>query len=213
MIKVILFDSHPIIFRGIKEVFKELGKEFVFIETSDADELFACLDQRQINLVVAGINENSNLDPKIIRKYKSTPWIILYNDNLYKKALACFLSGARGLLSKSANYVETIYCCREVFEDRFYICERTSHSLSQELLFDYSCRDLLRLFLKAKSKQLHKKLTSREKEVASLLLRGFRTSEIAERLNLKITTISTMKRSILYKNNARSIVELAGSFH
>lgn len=212
MVTVMLFDSHPIIFRGIKEVLKELDQEFIFIETSDTDELFACLDQKKIDLVVAGINENSNLDPKIIRKQKSTPWIILYNDNLYKKALACFLNGARGLLSKSANYVETIYCCREVFEDRFYICERTSHSLSQELLFDYGCRDFLRFFLKAKSKQLRRKLTSREKEVASLLLRGLRTSEIADRLNLKITTISTMKRSILQKNNARSIVELASSF-
>lgn len=212
MVTVILFDSHPIIFRGIREVLKEFGQEFIFIETSDTNELFDYLDQNPINLVLAGINENSSLDPKIIKKRKSTSWIILYNDNLYKKALAFFLNGARGLLSKSANYVETIYCCKEVFEDRFYICERTSQALSQELLFDYSCRDLLRSFLKAKSKQLSKKLTSREKEVASLLLRGFRTSEIADRLNLKITTISTMKRSILQKHNARSIVELASSF-
>ena len=212
MVTVILFDSHPIIFRGIKEVFKGLGQEFIFIETSDTDELFDYLDRKQINLVVAGINENSNLDQRIIKKQKYTPWIILYNDNLYKKALMCFLNGARGLLSKSANYVETISCCREVIEGGFYVCERTYHSLSHELLFDYSCRDFLSFFLKAKSKQLGRKLTNREKEVASLLLRGFRTSEIADRLNLKITTISTMKRSILQKNNARSVVELANSF-
>ncbi len=52
------------------------------------------------------------------------------------------------------------------------------------------------------------KLSDRELEVFNLLIEGFKTSEIASKLDLKTNTISTYKRILLYKTGVKNTIEL-----
>ena len=52
------------------------------------------------------------------------------------------------------------------------------------------------------------KLSNRETEVCNLLLTGNTTTKIAQVLNIKCNTVSTIKKSIFYKTKATNIIEL-----
>ena len=52
------------------------------------------------------------------------------------------------------------------------------------------------------------KLSSRETEVCNLLLTGNSTTKIAEILNIKCNTDSTIKKSIFFKTKTANLIEL-----
>jgi DNA-binding NarL/FixJ family response regulator len=51
-------------------------------------------------------------------------------------------------------------------------------------------------------------LSSREIEVAILLAKGFINKEIADRLNISITTVITHRKNIMEKLHARSLADI-----
>lgn len=52
------------------------------------------------------------------------------------------------------------------------------------------------------------KLSKRENEVCNLLLTGNCTNKIAELLNIKCNTVSTIKKSIFFKTKTNNLIEL-----
>ncbi len=52
------------------------------------------------------------------------------------------------------------------------------------------------------------KLSQREFEVASLIIAGKKTKEIAAELNIKSNTVSTIKKNIFYKLNILTVIDL-----
>lgn len=54
--------------------------------------------------------------------------------------------------------------------------------------------------------QIH--LSTREKEILSLVKKGFSTKEISEKLSLKINTINTYRKNLMNKLNAKNSAEL-----
>jgi DNA-binding NarL/FixJ family response regulator len=52
------------------------------------------------------------------------------------------------------------------------------------------------------------KLSQREFEVANLIIAGKKTKEIAAELNIKSNTVSTIKKSIFYKLNISTVIDL-----
>ncbi len=52
------------------------------------------------------------------------------------------------------------------------------------------------------------KLSQREFEVANLIIGGKKTKEIAAELNIKSNTVSTIKKSIFYKLNISTVIDL-----
>jgi DNA-binding NarL/FixJ family response regulator len=52
------------------------------------------------------------------------------------------------------------------------------------------------------------KLSKRENEVCNLLLTGNCTNKIAELLNIKCNTVSTIKKSIFNKTKTTNLIEL-----
>jgi len=53
-----------------------------------------------------------------------------------------------------------------------------------------------------------KQLSKREKEICILLIKGKSTNEIANQLNIKSNTVSTIKKKIYYKSNVSNLIEL-----
>lgn len=209
MLHVILYDSHPIILTGLKEFFKNIENEFTFFETNTISGLSKHLLHHKIDLVVAGINEKTGIDTRMIQRHSAIPWVIMYNDNLYKKALSLVLSGAGACISKGSSDLETETCLREVLESRRYICGSTLEKFGYEFLFDPGNQAQIRNFLKYNLQRKPNKLSPREQEVANLLISGMKTSEIAAALSVRHSTISTIKRTVMLKKNVINIVELA----
>jgi DNA-binding CsgD family transcriptional regulator len=51
-------------------------------------------------------------------------------------------------------------------------------------------------------------LTQKEKEIAKLILEGLESKEISETLNISLNTVSTHRKNILRKVNARNLTEM-----
>jgi DNA-binding CsgD family transcriptional regulator len=60
---------------------------------------------------------------------------------------------------------------------------------------------------------LSKILTKREFEVASLLIKGYRTKDISNQLFIKSNTVSTLKKTIFIKTKVKSIIDLYKIFN
>lgn len=56
------------------------------------------------------------------------------------------------------------------------------------------------------------KLSKREREISELLIKGDGNIEIANKLSIQLTTVSTHKNKIFNKLNIKNIVELIGLF-
>lgn len=209
MTNLLLFDSHPIIRRGLKELLKDLEEEFTFYEAGSVTSLKKILAQHPIDLIVAGLNERSKIDGPLISKHSSIPWVLMYGDEMYQSALLLTVSGAMGCISKRACAEETKRCFTEVLHSNVFVCSSTLKKFGHEYLFDAQSRNFLKTFLHLGVREKQENLTTREKEIALLLLKGLRTSEIALALNLKQSTISTIKKNIFLKKNVRNVVELA----
>ncbi|WP_353718392.1 response regulator transcription factor [Dyadobacter sp. 676] len=199
MRNVVLFDSHPVILTGLREFLGGLGKDFVFFETNTISGVSQYLSQHKIDLVVAGLNEKAGIDSRLVAKYRTIRWVIMYNDNLYKKALSLMLSGAIGCISKACRDDEAEACIRDVLAARPYICQTTLQKFGYEFIFDPINHAYIRNFLKYNFQRKPNTLSAREHEVATLLVTGMKTSEIAALLKIRNSTVSTIKRTIMLK--------------
>lgn len=209
MTNLLVFDSHPVIRRGLKELLTDLEEEFAFFEASSVATLKKILAHQQIDLVVAGLNEKSKIDGSLISKHGSIPWILMYNDEMYQNALLLTVSGAMGCIAKKACAEETKRCFTEVLRSNAFVCSGTLKKFGYDYLFNSQSRNFLKTFLHLGVREKQENLTKREKEIAMMLLKGLRTSEIALTLNLKQSTISTIKKNIFLKKNVRNVVELS----
>ena len=57
-------------------------------------------------------------------------------------------------------------------------------------------------------KEIMAKLTDREIEVLSLIVQGYINKEIADKLNISLSTVITHRRNIMEKLNAKSVSAL-----
>lgn len=212
MTNLLIFDSHPIIRRGLKELLTEMDESFTYFETASVNGLKKIMNQQRIDLIVIGLNEKTKIDSSLISKYDAVPWILMYNDDMYQEALLLTIAGAMGCIAKSACIAETKKCITEVLKSNVFVCNNTLTKFGYEYLFNSDHRNHFNTFFYTGLKTRKVILSSREKEIAGLLLKGQRTSEIATTLNLKQSTISTIKRSIFLKKNVRNIVELSAAY-
>lgn len=119
-----------------------------------------------------------------------------YDEEQY--ALRYIHAGANGFLNKDSSDAEILLAVRSVLETGKYI----SPSIKEKILEN--------VFLKTPINPLET-LSDREAEVARLLAKGEGNLEIANRLNIQMTTVSTYKNRIFEKlkiNNVVSLVEI-----
>jgi len=142
------------------------------------------------------------LTEKLIKLYPDIKVLILSMFNNEEYIVSAIQAGAKGYLPKQDSTTEILLeAIRTISNgDEFY-----SASISKIVLKSFinnvkntSVGDV------AKKHQL----TSREKEILKLYVEGCTNNEIAEKLNLSVFTIKTLKNNIMQKYNFKSTVEM-----
>jgi len=100
--------------------------------------------------------------------------------------------GVHGFLLKESNYNELEKAIESVIDGRPYF--------SQELLLN---------LIKSKKESSQIQITSREKDVLTLICKGLSTSEIAEKLFLSVSTIEKHRSELLVKTDSPNSTALA----
>jgi len=199
MIRVFLVDDHEMFRAGLKQILADTIDIKVVGEAQSSAEALNLINSDEVDVVIADISMPGRSGVELIPdlKAKSDKLHILvlstYSEEQY--AVRTIKAGASGYLTKNQAPRKLIEAIQYIASGRKYI----TPDLAEQLAIEIGGED---------QKQPHERLSGREFEVMGLLASGLQVSEIAKKLSLSVSTISTNRVRILEKMQLRNNAEL-----
>jgi two-component system, NarL family, invasion response regulator UvrY len=198
MIKVLIADDHPILRRGLTQIIADAGDMEVAGEAADGTEALKKIRTEPFDVVLLDLSMPglSGMDTlKQIKREKPQLAVLVlsrYSEDEY--AIPVLKAGASGYLTKTSVVEELVKAIRKVAGQGKYI----SPFLAEKLVeFGYDLE-----------KPLHERLSDREREIMYLIAAGKTTSEIAAKLILSPSTVSTYRSRVLKKMKMKNDSDL-----
>lgn len=196
---ILLVDDHPIVRKGLKQMIIEELDGVVVVEAETGQGAIETVLQRKLDGVVLDINLPDKNGLEVLKEMRAArphlPIVVLSVQAEEHYAIRAFRAGATGYLTKRSAAHELVEAIKQTLRGMKYV----SASLAV-LLAD-------RLGGKA-DESLHGRLSDREYQVLTLLAGGTSITEIADRLALSATTISTYRVRLLEKLKLTTTAEL-----
>ncbi len=197
---ILIADDHAIVRRGMKQLLLEQYPFAIIGEVEDAEQLIAEIVGHTWDVVICDMNMpgRSGLDAlqQIKEMMPELPVLIMsmYPEDQY--ALRVLKAGASGYLGKETIHDDLIAAIETVKLGKKFITQSVAEKLADAVTY--------------KNLQLlHQTLSDREFDVMKLLASGKSVTDIAARLSLSTTTVSTYRSRIMNKMNMKSNAELA----
>lgn len=194
---LVIVDDHPIVTEGLKYLFLESEDITITASFNRSSDLFTYsqLSKIQILLLDVFLPDMNGIDVCVkIKKLYPKILVLAISSQAERSIITQMIkSGASGYLLKSATIIEFKRCIKK--------------AINGELGFSDEVKILMS---KINTTDLHTipRLTKREKEVISLLVKGKSTQEISDELFLSFLTVQTHRRNLLNKFNVKNVVEL-----
>ncbi len=207
MKKLLVLENHPITLNGITSLIKKDFDTTEVYEAKDSDSAFTILEHNSVDLIILSANSHSENLIDIEKIRNSIPVVLYYRD--FKSALEAKKKNSNilGLLSQLCTPQELIKCITNMEQNQSYFCDTTLRYTLEYLLKSEEEAPKRTIKISHSGESLAA-LSKREKQINDLILQGKGTSEIATALNLKMSTISTVKHKILKKMKVTNVVEL-----
>lgn len=193
--KVILADDHTLFRQGLKLILEDMENIEIVADVANGKELIEVAGLIKPDLIIMDINmpvvngiEASRIllqqDPEL-----KVLVISMYGDEQYYNSV--IENGVKGFILKDADNSELRTAVKMILNGRTYF--------SQELL--------LKLI---RNRQTNDQiaLTTREKEILTLICKGHSSSEIASKLFLSERTVENHRASLLDKTGCRNSLSL-----
>ncbi len=193
-IKVVIVDDHPITRDGIIRLLNNYKEITVVGEAANADDLLSLINKKKPDIALVDINlecQANGIDiiKAIQHRYPGVRTIVLsmYKETSYIEQ--AIRAGARGYVPKSEASNRIVDAIKKVMDGGIYLSEQISDSVLNDLL----------LGKKINKQDNISNLSDREFEVFKLIGQGYKTGEIAKKLNLSKNTIESHRRNIKEK--------------
>lgn len=196
---ILLADDHSVVRQGISMILKETYKDLTILHAADFEAAMAHLKKQPIYLVVLDISipEGKGVQMvELIKEINPNVKILIfsaYEEDLY--AMRYLKAGAEGYLNKLSSEKEFGIAFKAMLEDGAYMSEAIKQKIISATLNKESDNPL-------------DILSNREIEIARLLVRGEGNLEIANKLKLQNSTVSTYKNRIFEKLSISNTVAL-----
>ena len=201
--RILITDDHLIIQEGLGFLIRGFLPRVTILSANSLESTLSCLKKQRVDLLILDINipggNNFNMI-KLIREIQKDIRILLFS--AYKEetyGIRYLKTGINGYLEKSASENEIKDAIFEMLLKGKYLSSR----MQDQLIGNYD---------RVLSENSLSRLTNRELEIARLLIVGDGTSEIARKLDLKPSTVSTHKSRIFEKLNVFNVSELITEF-
>ncbi|TDE11284.1 response regulator transcription factor [Dyadobacter psychrotolerans] len=199
--KIAIIEDHFIFRLGLICLLKKHYADPYILETSHTNDYETDIIKFTPDLIILSLNNihertGYNLVLKIKLLFPETP-VIVYDASVnYTKALKALKAKASGYLSKSGTEAEFIKCADTVMERKNYLCTSVQQNIIEHVI------------QKRGAMKMPGNLSMRELEIARMISEGEKTSNIAQSLGLKSSTISTVKAKIFTKMEVNNVLEL-----
>ena len=200
--RVLLADDHGIVRRGLRSLLEEAGHAVV-AEASDGLEAVQLCETHLPDLVIIdiGMPRLSGIEVAArAQKLNRPPAVIILSmhaDESY--VIRALAAGARAYLLKDAADEDVLPAIRAVTSGKPFF----SPAIIALLVEDY-----VRALQKRGLTDSYQLLTDREKEVLQLLAEGRSNKEVAQLLDVGVSTIETHRAHLMEKLNLHSTAEI-----
>ncbi|WP_165488648.1 response regulator transcription factor [Dyella terrae] len=191
-IRVIVADDHPVVLAGIQAVLERSPDIKVVGEAHNGDQLLDMLSRTSCDVIITDFSmpgsrhgDGLPLLSVLASRYSGIPVIVhtmVYNVGVLRTVLD---QGVLGLADKRSTMSDLVMAVRAVVARRRFI--------SASLLRKFEQSEMV-----VNSDQVSPP-SPREMEVFRLYVGGLSVSQIAERLNRSVKTVSTQKRQAMRK--------------
>ena len=198
-IKFLLADDHSIVRQGVEIVINDLVPNAEVYHTSSLQQIVELVASKGIEIAIIDAHFPDGNSLHILSQMKdANPGIkILIFSGLeeHLHALKFINGGANGYLSKLGEEEDLRQAISDIIHDGKYISD-----VSKDLLAQFANNpDLINPL---------NSLTNRELQIAELYAEGYGNLEIANDLDIKQNTVSTIKKNIFNKLKIENLVEL-----
>jgi len=196
MIKVFLVDEHPVIRQGLASILEQSAEFKVVGEANNIKEAISQIGELKPDIIIMdafrGVGDSIEDIAMIQQKYDKAKVFILTASTREQDFLKALGAGVRGYLSKGAQVPQLLDAVRLVAADGTVV-----YSSKVASIFDSTIRQANRSGL----------LSTREKEILTLVSHGLSNKEIANRCYVSEATIKAHLRRITEKMNVKNRAE------
>jgi two-component system invasion response regulator UvrY len=198
--RILIVDDHAIVRKGLKHLLLEEYPSSIIEELADGQSLVEKVINEAWDIVICDLDMPGRGGLDALRQIKEIspklPVLIvsIYPEDQY--AVRVLKAGAAGYLNKDVATEELAKAVRQILQGRKYVSSSITAKITEELGRNGGDR------------APHELLTDREFEVFKLIASGRSVSEIAEKMSLSSTTISTHRARLLAKMHIKTNAEL-----
>jgi DNA-binding NarL/FixJ family response regulator len=199
MLRILIADDHTVVRKGLRQILTEEFLAAHIVDVADADDLFNRVLKDEWDIVITDISMPGRSGLEVLQQirqhYPKLPVLVLSVHPEDQYAIRVMRAGASGYLNKESASEELVKAVHRLLLGKKYITPELAEKLAETL-----DQDAERL--------PHEQLSDREFEVMRQLAAGGAVSEIADRLSLSPTTVSTYRARILSKMNVKTNADL-----
>lgn len=213
-IKILIVDDQRLFRQGLRSLLEQEDDMEVVGEAADGQEAFTLVQETNPDVILMDV-EMPKLDGiqasrTILERYPNTHILMLSVHNEDERVISAIRSGAEGYILKDADHKEFVRIIRSTF---------TGESIASPFLANLTPRILLKLRDPSKmDAEIENKieerfsLTTREREILGMLLKGKSNKEISDLLFVSTETVKTHLQNIYRKLGVRSRMEVLALF-
>ena len=204
MIRIFIADDHPLIRKGLQEIFEEEEDMKIVGNASSANEALNEINKNKPDVLITDLSmpgiSGLDLINYLKRLFPKLPVLILTMHPEERFAVRALKTGACGYLTKDTSPEEIIKAVRKIAAGGKYITPSLAEKLAMEL-----DRELHRM--------PHEVLSNREFQIMRMIAQGIKISEIANQLSISTRTAATYRLRILNKMNFKSNADIVLYVH
>lgn len=198
-IHVLIADDHAIVRQGLKQILSETEDLIITGEADDGSEALqlARLQPWDVFLLDVSMPNRNGIDTlkQLKKEFPRLPILILSMHPEEQYALRALKAGASGYLTKQSAPEQLVNAIRQVASGKKYVSPAVAQQLIEALSDDTD-------------KLPHERITDREYQVLVMIAAGKSQTQIADKLNLGVATVSTYRARLLEKMGLKSTAEL-----
>jgi two-component system, NarL family, response regulator NreC len=202
-IRILLADDHTVVRDGLRALLEREPDMIVVAEAADGMESIRQAEAESPDVVVMDLampNMNGMEATRRIRAANSRVGVVIlsmHHDESY--VLGALKAGAKGYLLKDSMRSELVQAIRAVYLGRSFLTRKVARILQE---------DHIRQLQKRGLEDRYDLLSDREREILQMIAEGRSNKEVANLLNISVTTVETHRGHILQKLDIHSVPEL-----
>lgn len=202
-LSILITDDHDVVRKGTVLILEKNFMHLTIYQACDFKKTISVLKKKTIDLILLDIKIPGGDSPKMISRIRTVQKnvkILMFSalEGKYH-AVPYIQAGANGYLNKNKEEVIIVKAIKQVLSTGQYVSSSVKNVLIDSMFGK-------------KPYALEEVLSKQEFEVARFLKKGLSNSEISNRLNIHMSTVSTYKKRIFNKLNIGNLAELIELF-